>query len=85
MTRSDRRARILDLLRDGVTLGAQLARSVGVSERTLYRDIGCLRAAGVHIDGSTGFGGGYLLRPAKSGTSAIPKSSDAGSEGSFHG
>jgi len=41
--------------------GAQLARELGISLRTLYRDIASLQAQGAHIDGEPGMG--YLLRP----------------------
>ncbi len=41
--------------------GKDLAEQLGVSLRTLYRDIAALSAQGAHIDGSPGIG--YLLRP----------------------
>lgn len=41
--------------------GAELAESLGVSLRTLYRDISALQAQGARIEGSPGVG--YLLRP----------------------
>jgi predicted DNA-binding transcriptional regulator YafY len=41
--------------------GAVLAEAVGVSLRTLYRDIDTLKAQGAHIDGEPGLG--YVLRP----------------------
>jgi predicted DNA-binding transcriptional regulator YafY len=41
--------------------GAVLADAVGVSLRTLYRDIETLKAQGAHIDGEAGVG--YVLRP----------------------
>jgi len=41
--------------------GALLAEEVGVSLRTLYRDIETLKAQGAHIDGEAGVG--YVLRP----------------------
>jgi predicted DNA-binding transcriptional regulator YafY len=41
--------------------GAALARELGVSLRTLYRDIACLQAQGAHIEGEPGVG--YVLRP----------------------
>ncbi len=41
--------------------GKDLAEELGVSLRTLYRDIAALSAQGAHIDGSPGVG--YLLRP----------------------
>src|SRR5262245_23635780 len=41
--------------------GAALARELGVSLRTLYRDIEALKAQGARIDGEAGVG--YVLRP----------------------
>jgi len=41
--------------------GRTLADELGVSLRTLYRDIGALQAQGARIDGEPGIG--YLLRP----------------------
>lgn len=41
--------------------GAALAGELGVSLRTLYRDIKTLQAQGAHIDGEAGIG--YVLRP----------------------
>ena len=41
--------------------GASLASELGVSLRTLYRDIDSLRAQGALIDGEAGIG--YVLRP----------------------
>jgi predicted DNA-binding transcriptional regulator YafY len=41
--------------------GAVLAESLGISLRTLYRDIETLNAQGAHIDGEPGVG--YVLRP----------------------
>jgi predicted DNA-binding transcriptional regulator YafY len=58
MARSDRLFRLLDALRmlpQPVT-AARLAEETGVSERTLYRDIGALRAGGALIDGEAGVG-----------------------------
>jgi predicted DNA-binding transcriptional regulator YafY len=61
MARSDRLFRLLSafrLLPQPVT-AARLAEETGVSERTLYRDIQSLRAAGALIDGEAG--AGYTL------------------------
>ncbi|WP_149588465.1 helix-turn-helix transcriptional regulator [Tabrizicola flagellatus] len=61
MPKSDRLFRLLDAFRmlpQPVT-AARLAEETGVSERTLYRDIGALRAAGALIDGAAG--AGYTL------------------------
>jgi len=41
--------------------GMGLAAELGISLRTLYRDIASLRAQGAHIDGEPGIG--YVLRP----------------------
>lgn len=41
--------------------GATLADSLGVSLRTLYRDIATLQAQGAHIEGAPGLG--YVLKP----------------------
>ena len=41
--------------------GAVLAAALGISLRTLYRDIETLNAQGAHIDGEPGVG--YVLRP----------------------
>jgi predicted DNA-binding transcriptional regulator YafY len=61
MPRADRLFRLLSAFRmlpQPVT-AARLAEETGVSERTLYRDIGALRAAGALIDGAAG--AGYTL------------------------
>ena len=61
-----RAARLLQLLehlrayRQPVT-GAALAGALGISLRTLYRDIATLRDQGVQIEGDPGLG--YVLRP----------------------
>jgi biotin operon repressor len=41
--------------------GATLAQELGISTRTLYRDIATLQEQGAHIDGEPGVG--YVLRP----------------------
>ena len=58
MSKSDRLFRLLHLirgLRPPVT-AARLAASMDVSERTIYRDIDSLRAAGARIEGEAGLG-----------------------------
>lgn len=62
-TRATRLLRMLDALRQrrGPVRGAQLAERLGVSLRTVYRDIEALRAQGARIDGDPGVG--YRLRP----------------------
>jgi predicted DNA-binding transcriptional regulator YafY len=58
MARSDRLFRLLDALRrlPSPVTAARLADETGVSERTIYRDIDSLRAAGALIDGAAGYG-----------------------------
>ncbi|WP_127562494.1 helix-turn-helix transcriptional regulator [Nioella ostreopsis] len=58
MPRTDRLFRLLHLLRSlpPPVTAARLAEETGVSERTLYRDIDSLRAAGALIDGEAGYG-----------------------------
>lgn len=61
MRRADRLFRLLFLLADGrITTAAALSASLEVSERTIYRDMADLLAAGVPIDGEAGVG--YRLR-----------------------
>ena len=61
-----RAARLLDLLqllrnrRQPIT-GPALARELGISIRTLYRDIATLQAQGAEIEGEPGLG--YVLQP----------------------
>lgn len=63
MSRTLRLFEILQILRRRrqPASGADLAREVGVSLRTLYRDIATLQAMGAEIDGEPGVG--YRLRP----------------------
>ena len=58
MPRTDRLFRLMHLLRSlpPPVTAARLAEETGVSERTLYRDIDSLRAAGALIDGEAGYG-----------------------------
>ncbi len=61
MARADRLMRLIEAMRrlpQPVT-AARLAGEMGVSERTLYRDIDTLRAGGALIDGAPGYG--YIL------------------------
>lgn len=62
MTRTDRLLRLLQLLRrQRLAISAtQLADTLGISVRTVYRDIDALRAQGARIEGESGVG--YLLR-----------------------
>ncbi|MFN5997535.1 MAG: helix-turn-helix transcriptional regulator [Paracoccaceae bacterium] len=66
MPKSDRLFRLLSafrLLPQPVT-AARLAEETGVSERTIYRDIQSLRAAGALIDGEAGAGYALTEDPA---------------------
>lgn len=61
MRRADRLFQIVQHLRGGRLVTArQLGESLGVSERTIYRDIADLSASGVPIEGAAGVG--YVLR-----------------------
>jgi predicted DNA-binding transcriptional regulator YafY len=60
--RADRLFEIIQVLRrKKATRAADLAALLGVSERTIYRDIGDMVARGVPIEGEAGVG--YILRP----------------------
>lgn len=63
MSRTERLFDLLQLLRRHrlPVSGAKLADALGVSLRTLYRDIATLQAQGAAIEGETGIG--YVLRP----------------------
>jgi len=63
MSRSERLFALLQALRRHrrPVSGRVLAAEIGVSIRTLYRDIASLQAQGAHIDGEPGVG--YVLRP----------------------
>ena len=63
MSRAERLLELMQVLRRHrrPVSGATLARELGISLRTLYRDIASLQAQGAHIDGEPGMG--YLLRP----------------------
>ncbi|MBS0241694.1 MAG: YafY family transcriptional regulator [Proteobacteria bacterium] len=63
MARAQRLLDLIQLLRRHrrPVAGAALADELGISLRTLYRDIETLKAQGAHIDGEAGVG--YLLRP----------------------
>lgn len=62
MSRAERLLDLLQLLRRHrhPVSGAELATTLQVSLRTLYRDIATLQAQGAHIDGAPGLG--YVLR-----------------------
>jgi len=63
MSRSQRLLDLLQLLRTHryAVTGDSLARDLGVSLRTVYRDIETLQAQGAPIDGEAGVG--YVLKP----------------------
>ncbi|KRR28186.1 DNA-binding protein [Bradyrhizobium lablabi] len=63
MSRAQRLLDLIQLLRGyrRPVSGAMLAETLGISLRTLYRDIETLKAQGAHIDGEPGLG--YVLRP----------------------
>ncbi|WP_404367950.1 helix-turn-helix transcriptional regulator [Sphingomonas sp. MMS24-J45] len=63
MSRSRRLLDLIQVLRrhHQPVAGAALAEELGVSLRTLYRDVETLRAQGAPIDGEAGVG--YVLRP----------------------
>src|SRR5215470_19558356 len=63
MRRADRLFQIIQLLRRRrtATTATHIAERLGVSERTVYRDIRDLVLAGTPIDGEAGIG--YRLRP----------------------
>ncbi|MGU3538787.1 helix-turn-helix transcriptional regulator [Methylobacterium sp. A54F] len=58
MARTDRLFRLLHAMRvlPAPLTAARLAEETGVSLRSLYRDIDCLRAAGARIEGERGYG-----------------------------
>ncbi|AKC71706.1 helix-turn-helix transcriptional regulator [Pandoraea oxalativorans] len=63
MSRTQRLFSLMQLLRRHryPVSGAALASSLGVSLRTLYRDIAELQSQGAHIEGAPGLG--YVLKP----------------------
>lgn len=62
MSRSERLLALLQHLRRHrhPVSGATLAADLGISLRTLYRDIATLQSQGAHLDGAPGLG--YVLR-----------------------
>jgi predicted DNA-binding transcriptional regulator YafY len=63
MTRTERLEKILMQLRDGALIRASdLAAMLGVSERTIWRDMAALADYGVPVEGERGVG--YILRRA---------------------
>ncbi|MBC7145820.1 MAG: HTH domain-containing protein [Thioclava marina] len=63
MTRDERLQQIIAILRDGKMHRARdLAARLGVSERTIWRDMAEISAYGVPVEGERGVG--YILRRA---------------------
>ena len=63
MKRADRLYRLMERLKDGSLHRAEdLARELGVSVRTIYRDMETLAASGVPVEGERGRG--YTARAA---------------------
>ena len=61
MNRDDRLYDLIQLMRDGrLHTAAELARAVGVSTRTIWRDMATMARSGLPIDGERGLG--YILR-----------------------
>ncbi|MEN0064618.1 MAG: WYL domain-containing protein [Myxococcota bacterium] len=63
MKTAARRDRLLTLLYRGSTTVPAVARTLGVSERTVYRDLATLRDAGHDIRATPGPGGGVRVAP----------------------
>ncbi|MDD5279352.1 HTH domain-containing protein [Acidithiobacillus sp.] len=63
MSRAQRLLALIQILRRHrfAVTGANLAEELGVSLRTLYRDIAALQEQGANIEGEPGIG--YVLRP----------------------
>ena len=61
MPRSDRLFDLIQILRDGrLHRGAEMARRLGVSDRTIWRDMATLMQSGMPVEGERGVG--YILR-----------------------
>jgi predicted DNA-binding transcriptional regulator YafY len=63
MSRAERLLQLMQCLRQhrNPVSGAELAQALGISLRTLYRDIASLQAQGADIQGEAGLG--YVLKP----------------------
>jgi predicted DNA-binding transcriptional regulator YafY len=63
MSRTERLLELLEVLRRhrAPVAGATLAQDLGISLRTLYRDVATLQGQGAEIEGEPGLG--YVLRP----------------------
>jgi predicted DNA-binding transcriptional regulator YafY len=63
-SRTSRLLTLLELLQNhGHVTGGDLARRLGVEQRTLRRDIAALQELGIPVEGQRGVGGGYRIRP----------------------
>ena len=61
MRRTDRLFDLIQILRDGrLHRASELAQSMGVSDRTVWRDMATLMASGMPVEGERGVG--YILR-----------------------
>jgi predicted DNA-binding transcriptional regulator YafY len=61
MRRTDRLYDLIQIMRDGrLHRAAEMARTLGVSERTIWRDMATLTASGMPLEGERGVG--YILR-----------------------
>lgn len=61
MNRDDRIFDLIQILRDGrLHTAAELASRMGVSVRTIWRDMGMMARSGLPVDGERGLG--YILR-----------------------
>lgn len=56
-----RRQRLLALVREGTRSAGWLAQHLGVSARTVHRDVQAIRATGIHISSRLGRRGGFML------------------------
>lgn len=61
MTRDDRLFELIQILRDGrLHTAAELAAKMGVSTRTIWRDMAVMSGSGLPVEGERGLG--YILR-----------------------
>lgn len=61
MTRDQRLYALIQLMRDGkLRTAAELGRAMGVSTRTIWRDMQVMAATGLPVEGERGLG--YILR-----------------------
>lgn len=61
MKRDDRLYDLIQIMRDGrLHTAAELAQAVGVSVRTIWRDMGMMASTGLPVEGERGLG--YILR-----------------------